>query len=213
MEYDGSTSLAEAPFHDAARETFCQELIAGEDLYCAYSTAGFKRPRGNAQRMRHEDEVSKRLEWLGKKIASLDEILIGYRRLEHRRALEHIATADRLELFEEKTITVQVGFDADKKPIRKRFKRIGLRPLKELTADMRALIDGIEISDKGAVKLLMPKRLDARTMLAKLDGLDKPTRGELTGPNNVPLIPEYTDEQRVIALTALLTKTTLRVPA
>ena len=54
---------------------------------------------------------------------------------------------------------------------------------------------------------------DNRTMLAKLDGLDKPSRGELTGPNNTPLIPEYTDEQRVIALTALLTKTTLRVPA
>jgi hypothetical protein len=213
MEYDGSTSLALAPFHDAGRETFCQELIAGEDLYCAYTTAGFKRPRGNAPRMQQEDVVSKRLEWLGKKIATLDEVLIGYRRLEHRRALEHIATADRLELFEEKTITLQIGVKKDGKPKSRRYKRIGLRPLKELTPDLRALIDGIEISDKGAVKLLMPKRLDARAMLAKLDGLDKPMRGELTGPNNTPLIPEYTDEQRVIALTALLTKTTLRVPA
>jgi hypothetical protein len=47
---------------------------------------------------------------------------------------------------------------------------------------------------------------------AKLAGLWI-ERGELAGKNGAPLIPEYTDEQRVIALTALFAKTSLRVPA
>lgn len=47
---------------------------------------------------------------------------------------------------------------------------------------------------------------------AKLAGLWI-EKSALTGKDGIPLIPEYTDEQRVIALTALLTKSTLRVPA
>jgi hypothetical protein len=47
---------------------------------------------------------------------------------------------------------------------------------------------------------------------AKLAGLWI-EKSAFTGKDGAPLIPEYTDEQRVIALTALLTKTTLRVPA
>lgn len=179
-DYDGSTPLA-----DAAREMFCQELIAGEALYSAYETAGFKRPRGNAQRMQQEPDVVARLKALSERVAALglDEILVAYRREQHRRALEHIATADRLALFEEKTITVTLGKDDKGKPRRKRFKNIGLKPLARLTEDERALIDGFEISDKGTVKVLMPKRLDARAMLAKLDGFDKPVKIAPTDPS------------------------------
>jgi len=160
--YDGST-----PHPDPQRETFCQELIAGEFLYAAYEAAGFKRPRGNAQRMQQEPEVVARLKYLAERVAALglDEILMAYRRNEHRRALEHIATADRLEVFEQK-----------------RGGRVRLKPLSKLTADQRALIDGLEIDAKGAVKVLMPKRLDARSMLAKLDGFDKPVKIAPTDP-------------------------------
>lgn len=198
---DGSTPLA-----NLKREKFCQELIAGENLYHAFEAAGFKHPRGNAQRMQQEPEVAKRLEWLGKKIAPLDEALHAYRRLEHRRALEHIATADRLELFEDKTVTVPAGVDKKGKPRSRRFRRLSLKPLADLSPEQRALIDGIEISEKGSVKVLIPKRLDARAMLAKLDGLEAPSKLEATGKDGAPLIPEYTDEQRAKALAVFLAK-------
>lgn len=175
------TGAGAQPLPDPDRETFCQELIAGEELYRAYETAGFKRPRGNAQRMLQEPEVAHRLAWLQAKLAPLDEALIGYRRLEHRRALENIARANRMSLFCEKTISYTVG----KK--RRRVRTIGLRPLKELTDDQLALIDGIKISEKGAIEVLMPKRLDARAQLAKLDGLDAATRQELTGKDGGPI--------------------------
>jgi hypothetical protein len=200
--YDGSTALP-----DRKREAFVQELVAGEDLYAAYETAGFKRPRGNAQRMQQEPEVCKRLEFLGRQLAPLDEALRGYRRLQHRRALEHIAVADRLSLFEEKTFKIGAGVDRKGKPRYRNVKRLCLKPLEDLTAEQRALIDGVKVSEKGAIEVLMPKRLDARAMLAKLDGLDGPTKIEATGKDGVPLVPEYTDEQRVKALTALLAKT------
>lgn len=188
QDYDGSTSHP-----DPARETFCQEMVAGESLYGAYETAGFKRPRGNANRMRREPEVSARIAWLANKVASFDEALIGYRRLEHRRALEHIATADRLSLFEDKTVSRIVGHTKDGKPKRRRYRQIGIKPLAKLTEAERALIDGLEISDKGAVKVLIPKRLDARAMLAKLDGLDKPTKVSPTNADGSgPAIYEVT---------------------
>jgi hypothetical protein len=201
--YDGST-----PHSDRDRETFCQELIAGESLYVAFQNAGFKRPRGNAQRMQQEPDVLKRLEYLADRVnkLGLDEILVSYRRNEHRRALEHIANADRLSLWTDKTKTVVIGKSKDDKPIRRKLRSIELKPLDSLTAEERALIDGFEVTEKGAVKVLMPKRLDARAMLAKLDGLDKPVRGELTGKDGAPLVPEFTDEQRAAALAAFLSK-------
>lgn len=165
------------PLRDPAREAFCQELTAGEELYAAYETAGFSRPRGNAQRMLHEPEVAARIGYLHSRVAGLDEVLIGWRRLQHRRALENIASANRLGLFEEKTSYVKVG------KRRKRMLTIALRPIDDLTPEQRALIDGIEITDKGGLKVLMPKRLEARAMLAKLDGLDKPTKMAPTNPN------------------------------
>jgi hypothetical protein len=178
-EYDGSTNHP-----DPAREEFVQQLASGEALYAAYHAAGtksatgepFKHPRGNAQRMLREPEVATRLKWLMDRVAALglDETLCAYRREQHRRALEHIAEADRLELFEEKTVRIGAGKDRNGKLRYRKIRVLALKPLDSLQPEQRALIDGIEISEKGAVKVLIPKRLDARAMLAKLDGFDKP---------------------------------------
>ena len=165
------------PHFDGARETFCQELVAGAALYEAFETAGFKRPRGNAQRILREPEVAERIAWLQAKVAPFQESLIGWRREQHRQALENIATADRLALFVEKNGTYTIG----KK--RRRYRTIELKPLDQLTSEQRALIDGIKISDKGQIEVLMPKRLEARAMLAKLDGFDKPTKISPTDPD------------------------------
>jgi hypothetical protein len=187
-EYDGSTNHP-----DPAREEFVQQLASGEALYAAYHAAGtkspsgepFKHPRGNAQRMLREPEVAARLKWLMDRVAALglDETLIAYRREQHRRALEHIAEADRLELFEEKTVNLVIGKDLEGNPLRRRVKRLSLKPLAQLTDEQRALIDGVEITNGGGIKVTIPKRLDARTMLAKLDGFDKPVKIAPTDPS------------------------------
>jgi hypothetical protein len=185
---------------DPGRETFCQELVATGDLHASFEAAGFKRPRGNANRMLRELDVGERIGYLYRKIAPLEQALLLHRRHEHRKALEHIATADRLSLWEEKYRYVMVG----KK--RRRIRSIELKPLDKLTADERALIDGFKMTDKGAIEILMPKRLDARQMLAKLDGLDAPTKIAPTTPDGDASYKPATDEDRIPALMALLEK-------
>jgi hypothetical protein len=182
---------------------FCQELVATGDLNASYEAAGFKRPRGNANRMLRELDVAERVGFLYRKIAPLEEMLLLHRRHEHRKALEHIATADRLALWEEKSRYVMVG----KK--RRRVRSIELKPLDKLTADERALIDGFKITDKGVVEVLMPKRLDARTMLSKLDGLDAPTKIAPTNANGdgpAEMNLNVTDTDRIKALAALVAR-------
>lgn len=187
---------------DPERETFCQELVATGDLYAAFETAGFKRPRGNAQRMLRESDVAERIGFLYRKVEPLEHLLIAHRRHEHRKALEHIATADRLELFREQTRYITAG------KRKKKITTLALKPLGELTEEQRALIDSIEIDDKGKIKVTTPKRLDARAMLAKLDGLEAPQKVAPTNPEgDAPYDPGLlTDEQRVKALEALLAK-------
>lgn len=154
---------------DPGRETFAQELVATGDLYASYETAGFKRPKGNANRMLREEEVAKRVAFLYRKIAPLEAALLAYRRHEHRKALENIANADRLDLFVEKTRYVTIG----KK--KRKITQLELKPLKELTEEQRALVD-VKINDKGGLEIQMARRLEARAMLAKLDGLDAPQK-------------------------------------
>jgi hypothetical protein len=166
------------PLRDPGREAFVQELAAGEELYAAYEAAGFARPRGNANRMLREDDVAKRLDYLLARLAPLDEALIGYRRMEHRRALDRIANADRTALF-----VPMIGYTGKGKARRKVIRSFALKPFDQMTDDERALIDGLELTDKGGLKVHMPKRLDARALLAKLDGLDKPSKVAPTNPD------------------------------
>jgi hypothetical protein len=166
---------------DPARELFCQELVASGDKYASFEAAGFKRPRGNVDRMMREADVAERIGFLYRKVAPLEQLLIAHRRHEHRKALEHLATADRLSLWQEKyryTTTV----DKDGKKKRRRYRVIELKPLDKFTADERALVDGFKMTDKGAIEITIPKRLDARAMLAKLDGLDAPQKIAPTNP-------------------------------
>lgn len=159
------------PLRDRARENFCQGLAAGESLYDAFAAAGFKRPAGNAQRLLREPEVAARVAYLLEKVAPLDETLLAWRRLQHRRALENVAGTNRLSLF-----VPTMGYVGKGKGRRAVVRGVALKPFDELTPDQLALIDGIEITDKGVLKVSMPKRLDARAQLAKLDGLDKPVK-------------------------------------
>jgi|SRR5271166_2444589 len=152
------------PLPDRKRERFCQELMAGTPLYDAYTEAGFARPRGNAQRMEQELEVAARLEFLRSQVEKYEPVLLAFRRVMVRRKLDNIVDLDRLGLFEE--------YRAKGK------RRLRLKPIDQLTPGQRSIIDSIEVTKDG-VKLTMPGKLAALAQLAKLDGLDKPTKDSI----------------------------------
>src|SRR5579863_10022981 len=110
-EFDPSKPLA-----DRKREKFCQELSAGVPLDRAYEAAGFRRPRGNANRMEREPQIVARLEYLRAEIERYEPILLSFRRAGMRRWLENIRDLDRRGFF----FTDEAG-------------RLHLKPLNKLT--------------------------------------------------------------------------------
>ena len=94
---------------DRRREAFARALFEGIDVQAAYELAGFKRPRGNAQRMEREPLIQARVNYLRRELDRADLLMRSLRRRQLRQQLMQIATADRLGLFEEVTITKTVG--------------------------------------------------------------------------------------------------------
>ena len=97
------------PLTDRRREAFARALFEGIDVQAAYELAGFKRPRGNAQRMEREPLIQARVNFLRRELDRDDLLMRSLRRRQLRQQLRQIATADRLGLFEEVTITKTVG--------------------------------------------------------------------------------------------------------
>jgi hypothetical protein len=157
----GSEFDPSKPLSDRKRERFCEELIVGTELYEAHGIAGFKSPRGNAQRMLREPEVVARLEYLCKKIEPFEETIRAYRRLCIRRKLDNIVDADRLSFFEEYRVRGK--------------RKLRLKSIDDLTPDQRALVEDVEIT-KGGIKITMPNRLGALNALRDMDGFRAPTR-------------------------------------
>ena len=84
------------------------------------------------------------------------------RRRQLRQQLMQIATADRLGLFEEVNITKTVGRGRNARTVT--LRRLQMKSLADLTADERALVEGIE-SD--GIRPAMPSKLGAFAQLAK----------------------------------------------
>ena len=89
------------PLTDRRREAFACALFEGIDVQAAYELAGFKRPRGNAQRMEREPLIQARVNYLRRELDRADLLMRSVRRRQVRQQLMQIATADRLGLFEE----------------------------------------------------------------------------------------------------------------
>jgi hypothetical protein len=145
------------PLADRKRERFCQELAAGTPLYRSYELAGFRRPRGNAYRLEREEKVRARLGHLRTEVEKYEPVFLAFRRTMMRHQLEAIIDCDRLGYFEE--------YVSDGK------RRLRLKGIDQLTAEQRAVIDAIEVTDNG-VKVSLPSRLQALAALARIDGLD-----------------------------------------
>lgn len=163
--------------HNCDPERFVNDILAGVDLHDAYELAGFKRPRGNAQRLLREPAVAARFEFLRKEIDSEREQLTALRRSRTRRILEGYRDIDRSSMYNDDG---------------------SFKSLKELSSEQRSLIESIEITKFGT-KVSMPSKIATAAQLAKLDGLDEPERTELTGKNGAPLpgqtVYALTDDQ------------------
>jgi hypothetical protein len=78
-----------------------------------------------------------------------------------------------------------------------------LKRFEDMSPEQRLLIDGIEMTKQGPMPKV-PHRLQALAQLAKLDGLDKPTKVAATDGegNDLPV----TDEQRFAALATIFAR-------
>ncbi len=149
------------PLADAKRERFCFEVACGVVPFNAFVEAGFKRPRSNCSRLMREPEVVARLQYLRKQAEPYEGTLIALRRAELRGQLEAIAGLDRTDLF---------SSDG----------QFRIKPLSEWSQEQRRLIEGVRMGRYGA-ELVMPSKLGALAQLAKLDGLDQPTKVDHSG--------------------------------
>lgn len=159
------------PLQDDRREAFARGLFEGVEVSAAYQAAGFKRPRGNAQRMAREPAIRARVNFLRRELDEDDLSLRAVRRRQLRQKLLRIAEIDRLSLFEEVEFTKKVGRGRNAREIK--LRRLQLKPLAELTAEQRDLVESLE---GDGLRPAMPSKLGALAQLAKLDGLDQPAR-------------------------------------
>src|SRR5262249_34656825 len=123
------------PLRDNRREAFVLGLFEGKDLYGAYEAAGFKHPKGNAQRMEGEPVVQARLAFLRARLDELDFVSKAYRRLEVRRMLNLFAKVDRTDMYEEICYQRTVGRGKKARKVEARF--LQLKPLAKLTPEQR----------------------------------------------------------------------------
>lgn len=157
------------------QEKFAQLIATGVPAAQAYIEAGYNNPKfcpENARKLRNKKQIAARIA----ELMESTEDLIELRRRLLDRFLVATITIDRLRMFDEA-----------------RFLR------GDLSDEERALIEGVETTQHGP-RYIMPRKLEAAAQLAKLHGLDKPDKSEVTGKDGAPLIPAYTDEQRVRAL-------------
>jgi hypothetical protein len=67
------------PLTDRRREAFARALFEGIDVQAAYELAGFKRPRGNAQRMEREPLIQARVNYLRRELDRADLLMRSVR--------------------------------------------------------------------------------------------------------------------------------------
>jgi hypothetical protein len=172
------------PLPNRKREMFARLLFEGVEACAAYELAGFKRPRGNAQRMEREAEIQSRVNYLRQELDATDLALRAVRRRELRNQLKAITEIDRVEMFEEVSFVKKIGRGRNAREIT--LRRIQLKPLAALTPEQRALVEGLEAD---GMRPILPNKLQAMALRAKLDGLDAPSKVAITDPTGTQSAP------------------------
>jgi hypothetical protein len=205
VDCDGSL-----PLPSRKREAFARLLFEGTDICAAYELAGYKRPRGNAQRMEREPEIQSRVNYLRQELDTADLALRTVRRHQLREQLKAIAEVDRVSMFEEVEFVKKIGRGRNAREIK--LRRIQLKPLAALTPEQRALVEGLEAD---GMRPILPSKLQAMALRAKLDGLDGPSKIAMTDPTGTEeasLLPPLTDADRARMIEAIFAKSKQPTP-
>jgi hypothetical protein len=121
-DFDGSR-----PLSNRKREMFARMLFEGVEAGAAFELAGYKRPRGNAQRMEREPEIQSRVNYLREELDAADLALRTVRRRQLREQLKTITDVDRVDMFEEVEFVKKIGRGRNAREIK--LRRIQLKPL------------------------------------------------------------------------------------
>lgn len=160
-DYDGSK-----PLPNGKDEIFCQESVALNSLHKGYEVAGFKRPRGNAERKSRQPNVAKRLAHLWSCSAKAVEMMGG----RHLVGQDRIANGNILDFWDIDAKTGQLN-------------RLNLNKVPHA---MGAVIQEIGYDSKGRPKLKLHDAGAAqRFIIERL--APQPQRLEVTGRDGGPI--------------------------
>lgn len=169
------------------QERFAQAIAVSVPDVQAYTDAGFEGGEyaaRNASKLKNKPKVRARIDELCKSTEDLVEL---------RRVM--------LDEFYVAALKVDRSTMYDDDGTMKR--------LCDLQPEQRQLIESV-VESKGKFGMThnvqMPSKLVAAGQLAKLHGLDRASKTELTGKDGAPLVPEYTDEDRERAIAVFLAK-------
>jgi hypothetical protein len=134
--------------------------------------------------MEREPEIQSRVNYLRQELDATDLALRAVRRRELRNQLKAITEIDRVEMFEEVSFVKKIGRGRNAREITVR--RIQLKSLAALTPEQRALVEGLEAD---GMRPILPSKLQAMALRAKLDGLDAPSKVAMTDPTGTQSAP------------------------
>jgi hypothetical protein len=140
------------------REKFVHNLICGmhhRDAYVAAGFADYHSSGANALRMMRDPVVSARLDWLLREVREREGLELVLRRRRLIAVLEGLL-GERADMFDNDGI---------------------LKPLDQLTPQQRGMIDSIRPTKAGR-EAIMPSRLAAAQLLARLEGFEAPSKSE-----------------------------------
>ena len=161
-------SQMSGPLPNTKQERFAQLIAMNVPGAQAYAEAGYDNAdfaAENARKLRNKRHVKARINELAASTSDMVEL----RRAMLDEFYVHVIKTDRVDIYDDQA---------------------RLRPLTELRPEHRALIEGIDtkLSKEGETKnVIMPSKLSAAALLAKLHGLDKATKSEVAG--NLTMTP------------------------
>lgn len=86
MSHDSAPAVnGSRPLKNSKDEAFAREAVALDSIHRGYEAAGFKRPRGNAERKARQPNVAARIEFLRMEAAKLAGVSLGRVLLEQSR--------------------------------------------------------------------------------------------------------------------------------
>lgn len=167
---------------DPRHEKYAQEIAQGKPRQEAYALAGYKKHRGNSNRLANRPEVRERVRWLQLQAADLAQVNLA-------RVVTEVSRVGfaNIQQFYKRVPAPKVNEPNATKLV--------LKDLDELTPEQAMAIDGLEHDGEGRLVLKLRDRNQALFQLMRhLGGLPEPERNI---HNNLFALLSPDDQRRV----------------